>query len=69
MIASVCRRTCFVQEFQILDSREELILRLRGAPTDLEVSCLVCSSELSLERVNEYIYFLFIYYENVPLSA
>jgi len=36
----VCRHTCFVQEFQLLDSREEVILRLRGAPTDLEV----CSS-------------------------
>ena len=37
MYVCVYRHTCFVQEFQVLDSREELILRLRGAPTDLEV--------------------------------
>ena len=45
VIVCVCRHTCFVQEFQILDSREELILRLRGALTDLEVWCLLSTYE------------------------
>ena len=39
-VRALYRHTCFVQEFQILDSREELVLRLRGAPTDLEVGRL-----------------------------
>ena len=35
------RRTCLVQEFQILNAREEIILRLRGAPNDFEVCFVV----------------------------
>lgn len=37
----VFRQTCFVQEFEILGPCEEVLLRLRGSPTDLKVSGLL----------------------------
>lgn len=40
------KRTCFVQEFQILGPCEEVLLRLRGSPNDLEVYSIDLQHEL-----------------------
>ena len=51
VVCSCCRHTVFVQEYEVLSPREELLLVLRGGPADLEVGWCRWEDKLTSREV------------------